>query len=105
MVFFEGSFIDPGLLAQIEQDEDILWEFGDGTSVTGTLTPSHTYLDDGVYTVTLTVTDTESGVGNDDLVVTANNVPPSLGDLADQSVLVNETITITGVFTDPGILD
>jgi subtilisin-like proprotein convertase family protein len=105
LVYFEGSFIDPGLLVRLQQDEYIHWNFGDGTTVTGTLTPSHTYLDNGVYTVTLTITDTELGVGSDELVVTANNVPPSLANLPDQSVLVNETITITGVFTDPGILD
>ena len=32
------------------------WDFGDGTTGTGE-TPSHTYGDDGVYTVTLTATD------------------------------------------------
>src|SRR5207237_8557566 len=33
------------------------WDFGDGGSASGTLTPSHTYADHGSYTATLTVTD------------------------------------------------
>ena len=52
-VSFEGSFVDPqpqSLLA----GESIHWDFGDGNTATGTLTPIHTYLDNDVYTVTLT---------------------------------------------------
>ncbi len=37
-----------------------LWDFGDGTTLDdGTATPSHTYAAPGIYTVTLTVTDSE----------------------------------------------
>lgn len=35
--------------------ETLLWEFGDGFQFTG-MNPSHTYTEDGIYTVTLTAT-------------------------------------------------
>ena len=101
-VQFNGSYSDPGmnLLAVT-----ITWNFGDGITATGTLTPSHTYADDGVYTVTLTVEDGEGGVDADTLLVTVANVAPTLSAIADQSVVVGEAFTITAVFTDPGWLD
>jgi uncharacterized membrane protein len=40
----------------------ILWEFGDGNTAEGSLAPVHTYADNGVYTVTLTVTNSENQV-------------------------------------------
>ena len=68
-VSFSGSFTDPGVL----DTHTIVWDFGDGTTATGTLTPTHTYEYGGVaaitYTVTLTVTDDDGGVGVDTLTV------------------------------------
>jgi uncharacterized membrane protein/PKD repeat protein len=65
VVAFSGSFTDPGVDTHI-----IEWNFGDGESATGTLTPTHIYEDYGDYTVTLTVTDDDSGVGTDSLSIT-----------------------------------
>ncbi len=50
--------------ASASQDPDgtivsYLWEFGDGRASTS-VTTSHTYLDDGVYSVSLTVTDDDN---------------------------------------------
>ncbi|MCP4614026.1 MAG: PKD domain-containing protein, partial [Planctomycetes bacterium] len=84
----------------------ILWQFGDGEWVTGTLTPPHTYGDDGDYAVTLLVTDTGGLVGTDDLIVAVSNVTPSVFITASAIVVErDQIITFTGVFTDPGWAD
>ena len=58
---FMGSFTDPGIL----DPHTIEWDFGDSTVITGTLTPTHTYLNAGEYTVTLTVWDDDGDFGTD----------------------------------------
>jgi len=103
---FTGSFTDPGNLSTYNLAAvTILWEFGDGFTATGTLTPTHTYADNGTFTVTLTVTDSLGAPGSDSLLVTVANVAPSLPVLPDLAVLPGETVTLTVVFSDPGWLD
>ncbi len=65
LVSFVGTFLDPG----IYDVHNITWNFGDGTIVGGTLTPTHVYLDDGTFSVTLTVSDGDGdgGSGTDSL--------------------------------------
>jgi len=72
-VFFSGSIDDPGS----EDTHTIEWDFGDGNTASGSLTPDHTYLDDGVFTVTLTVTDDDGGVGTDTLTVIVVDAAPT----------------------------
>ncbi len=72
IVTFSGSYTDPGS----KDTHTYSWDFGDGSTKTGTLNPTHKYLDNGVYTVTLTVTDNDGGVGSDTLTVTVYNVAP-----------------------------
>jgi hypothetical protein len=62
---FNGSFTDVGTL----DSHTIEWDFGDGATASGSLTPTHTYTATGVYSVTLTVTDDDTGVGSDSLTV------------------------------------
>ena len=57
-----------------------LWNFGDGTATSTASTPSHTYVADGTYTVTLTVTDVWGLPGSVTRTVTitkpGGNLPP-----------------------------
>jgi len=103
-VNFSGSYTNPGI------GDTIAWDFGDGTTASGTLTPAHVYGDNGVYTVTLTVTNV-GGVGTNSLTVTVNNISPtatinSISQPNPQFILPTvHTLTCTGSFTNPGWLD
>jgi PKD repeat protein len=100
-VSFAGSFTDPGA-----DTHTIAWDFGDVSPVvSGDLSPTHVYVDDGVYTVTLTVTDDDGGEGVDTLTVTVNNVAPSVDAGPDQTADEGDTVSFTGDFTDLGIMD
>ncbi|RLC74996.1 MAG: hypothetical protein DRI81_12855, partial [Chloroflexi bacterium] len=96
-VNFDGSFTDPGTA----DTHDVLWDFGDGVTTTGTLTPSHTYTDNDIYTVTLTVSDDDGDSGNDILTVTVNSVDPIVDAGSDQTANEGDTVSFSGSFTDP----
>lgn len=101
LVNFSGNFTDPGIL----DTHDITWDFGDGDGDTGTLTPTHTYADDGVYTVNLTVIDDDGGFGTDTLTVTVNNVAPTAAIdsvTAPDPIEPGDMISFNGSATDPG---
>jgi parallel beta-helix repeat protein len=100
-VSFSGSFTDP----DTSDTHTIEWDFGDGSAATGNLTPTHAYEDNGVYTVNLTVTDDDGGVGTDTLTVTVNNVAPTVDAGEDQTVNEGDTVLFFGNFTDPGLND
>lgn len=59
IISFHGSFTDPGVL----DTHTIEWDFGDGTTVSGTLDPTHLYTNIGEYTVRLIVEDDDNGTG------------------------------------------
>jgi len=63
---FTGTITDPGWL----DTHSILWDFGDGITTTEQLTATHAYAQFGVYTVTLTVSDDDGGVGQTAVTVT-----------------------------------
>ena len=68
-VTFYGNFTDPG----IYDNYTIEWDFGDGSTFYGLLGPvPHNYEKDGVYNVTLTVTDDDGGVGTATTTVTVD---------------------------------
>ncbi|MHC4594215.1 MAG: PKD domain-containing protein, partial [Planctomycetota bacterium] len=101
VVNFSGSFTDPGLA----DTHTIEWDFGDSTTAVGTLTPSHVYADNGIYTVTLTVTDDDGASTNDTLAVTVNNIAPTVtADCTNQEVQYSDPIQeVSFSATDPSI--
>lgn len=96
---FSGNLLAPGLASQIH------WDFGDGTTASGTLSPTHTYLDNGLYTARLSVTGANGATGEDSLVVTVANVAPSVKVGANIRIPTKTSANFNGSFTDPGTLD
>jgi PKD repeat protein len=104
------SFTD----AQASDTHTVAIAWGDGgtdsialaAGVTST-SPSHTYLDSGTYAVAVTVTDGGGLSVAGGTSVTATNVSPSLSALAfsPSTVTDNQTVTVSGTFTDPGTAD
>ncbi len=82
------------------------WDFGDGSAHGAGATPSHTYVDNGVYAVTLTVTDA-AGTATATTTATIGNVAP-VPTLTLQSVPPIHTgvpFTMRAGFSDKGTSD
>jgi Ca2+-binding RTX toxin-like protein len=102
MVGFDGS-------GSADADGDFLtyyWDFGDGSTGAGP-SPAHSYADNGTYTVTVTVDDQYfGGRHSDTLVVTVNNVAPTVAPISGPgSGVRGQTLTFSGTFIDPGTQD
>ena len=77
------------------------WDFGDGTTASGA-SQSHSYAQDGNYTVTLTVTDNDGLTDVVSTTATIGNVAPVVGTLPDATLNLGGTYAADGSFTDPG---
>jgi hypothetical protein len=84
-------------------------DYGDGSGLQSlplladkTYVLSHVYTENGVYLVTVTVTDDLNAAGSVRLQLTVNNVAPSVKVGADASVDLGKTFSSSGSFTDPG---
>jgi hypothetical protein len=96
-IAFAASASDP--------DRDITgyaWDFGDGTTVRGGDAISHTYAQDGSYTVQVTVTDATGLTASATTTVDVANVLPSVAPFAGALIQAGETYTASGSFNDPG---
>jgi PKD repeat protein len=83
------------------------WDFGDGTPHSLTSSPSHRYADDGVYTVTLVVTDA-MGAKSAPISTTATiaNLPPQLSVSGPTTSFPSDyPFSVAGTFSDSGKLD
>ena len=97
-----GSFTDPGA-----DTWTATVDYGDGsgaqslTLVGKTFTLSHTYIGSGNYTVIVTVTDDDAGVGSDQVVVSVANTAPVVSAGGDAALNEGGTFSQNGSFTDP----
>jgi PKD repeat protein len=107
-VSFHGSYSDSGV-------NDVLtaeWDFGDGAViVTDNRNPTHVYGDDGDYTVTLTVTDGDGGVGSSSRTVIVENTVPMIEFFSAEIVGLDHVlprvhpVVFNAAFVDRGWLD
>ncbi len=81
------------------------WNFGDGETSNSKET-SHKYLDDGEFSVTLTVQDDDGGVATYKLDVLVINVAPEITAGADREYIdEGQVVNFTAMIDDPGPLD
>lgn len=119
-VTLTGSFTDPNT----DDSWTYLWHLENSTNgqviddATGSAEPNipidftFTPCDNGIYTFSLTVTDSYGASDTDEVVVTVLNMPPTVNtpDISDQDnaefilPMVHDT-DFTGDFTDPGTCD
>ena len=104
----EGSeilFVDAST-SSLDAIERWSWDFGDAAGMSAERSPSYTYGDNGVYKVTLTVTDDDGSSTSETMTLTVNNVAPSVLAGADQIVDEGASVSlVSAVFADPGAGD
>jgi hypothetical protein len=98
----------------------VVIDWGDGTKSTLNLAAgvrafsgvTHVFADDNpngtpsdTPTITVTVTDDDTGATNKTQLVTINNVAPGNLTLNNATINENNSFTLTGTFTDPGVGD
>ncbi len=102
-VYFQADGRDASPLDQASLK--YTWNFGDGES-SNLKEVSHRFLDDGTFTVTLTVEDDDGGVTAYNLDVLVDNVSPSVVAAADREYIPEGgTVNFTAVIDDAGPLD
>ncbi|MBI4670656.1 MAG: PKD domain-containing protein [Chloroflexi bacterium] len=103
-----GGFTDPNP----NDTHEIGWDFGDGSTLADTLTPTHSYSAAGDFTVTLTITDTAGFVVSDTLraniialpTPTPTDTPTSTPtNTPTESPIPTETLASTATFTPTSI--
>lgn len=100
----EGSSVAMSAAGSSDPDGDALtfaWTFGDGAVASGA-SVSHTYAQNGVYTVSVTATDPRGLTSSATSTVTVSNVAPVIAPFTGATILPGETYTASGSFTDPG---
>ncbi len=103
-----GSFTDPGA-----DTWTATVDYEDGSGIQSLVLSGknfnldHTYLDEGNYVVTVTVTDNDLGMGVGTATVTVNNLSPTIGVITAPTdpTQVGTVVNVNTSFTDPGILD
>lgn len=104
-ISFSGSFTDAD--DSKTSTHTYSWDFGDGSGIVAdTLTPTHTYVDNGVYTVTFTVTSADGQTSISTATATVENVAPVVDAGSDMTAsAIGAAVAFNGSFADAGTLD
>ena len=106
IITFTGGAVDaedPESSMTFEWDFDFNGTFSANKTGVNLVSPTHTYSDDGTFSVALRVTDTNSNVSPIvSATVTIGNVPPSAGSGGPYSVDEGSALSFNGSATDPG---
>ncbi|MEO7999728.1 MAG: DNA/RNA non-specific endonuclease, partial [Gemmatimonadaceae bacterium] len=104
----EGVATSFSAAASTDADNDVLtysWNFGDGLTGSG-VAPTHTFADNGIYAVTVTVIDGNGGSNMFTRNVTvANSAPVPTMSPTTTTVKVNVAFNPVALFTDAGAKD
>ncbi len=74
-----------------------------GPALPGTFSIKHIYADNDDYTVTVTITDDDAGVGTDSFKVTVNNVVPPVEAGTDQEYVIHDVTSLDpATYSDAG---
>jgi len=81
-----------------------------GNTVAGSFDGNHSYADNGVYTVTVTINDNGGGTDSEMFSVAVSNVAPVIGSLSTDSpsfggLAQGQNVTLSALFSDVGALD
>ena len=98
-ISFSASATDPGA-----DTLTYTWNFGDSATATGA-SPSHTYADEGTYTVSVVVTDGDGGSATTSGTITVGNAPPSITSASFGAGLEGDPLPFSVTWTDPGAAD
>ena len=111
LVSFHSTFVDPGVL----DTHTALIDWGDGTlpesaqiveqQGAGTVSGSHVYTNDGRYSVTIRVTDSDGAESSTRFEVQVTNLAPTVVTATDLTGNEGQSLDFIATFTDPGIRD
>jgi len=101
----EGSTVslDAGASSDADAGDTLAyaWSFGDGATAAG-VSATHTYANDGAYSVRLIATDIRGLADTVFTPATVANVAPAIAAFDGSTLLPGETYTSSGNFADPG---
>ena len=103
----EGEVASFGVIATDEGNDTLTyaWDFGDGSETVEGESVDHLFVDNGLYNVSVTVTDDDGSVATQSLTITVNNVTPVIDPWSDQENDEGEEVRFNATFSDPGRLD